>query len=146
MEKQYIQLPPLERDMDPNLLPLIWQYALLPDDAKEAIKNQIDLFVNKPAEDNREEIKEQTVNISAEVLAPYEEAMKEMVRTCLQDGCHLASKVLIECYIKGRTIEELLEEMHPAAHNSLRAIEILLSEVLERNGFFEATEQAGVEE
>lgn len=47
MNKEYIQLPPLERDLDADVVKTLWEFIKLPDKYKKRYQDQYELLKQK---------------------------------------------------------------------------------------------------
>jgi hypothetical protein len=113
MEKEYIQLPPLERGTDSKVVRIIWEYAQLSGDTRKAVMEMFEPLHDKLDEEHVPPIKAVDV-ISEEEISDFQETMKDIIGEVMLEGCNLAYWVFAEVFINGRDVEEL-KEANPSA-------------------------------
>lgn len=97
MEKEYIQLPALKRDLDPDVVKALWAFIQLPEEYQARYQEQYELLNQRKEEADRQ-LQENIEKIDADAIHLYEETMRSMIRDIVQQSCNLACWVrYLEC-------------------------------------------------
>ena len=107
MEKEYIQLPALKRDLDPDVVKALWAFIQLPEEYQARYQEQYELLNQRKEEADRQ-LQENIEKIDADAIYLYEETMRSMIRDIVQQSCNLAcwvryNKYDLEESLKGST-------------------------------------------
>ena len=94
MEKEYIQLPALKRDLDPDVVKALWAFIQLPEKYQARYQEQYELLNQRKEEADRQ-LQENIEKIDADAIHLYEETMRSMIRDIVQQSCNLA------CWVSG---------------------------------------------
>ena len=100
MEKEYIQLPALKRDLDPDVVKALWVFIQLPEEYQARYQEQYELLNQRKEEADRQ-LQENIEKIDADAIHLYEETMRSMI--CL---LYTSSEILMEnsmCRILGES-------------------------------------------
>lgn len=101
MEKEYIQLPALKRDLDPDVVKVLWAFIQLPEEYQARYQEQYELLNQRKEEADRQ-LQENIEKIDADAIHLYEETMRSMIRDIVQQSCNLACWVRYHKYEFGR--------------------------------------------
>ena len=72
MEKEYIQLPALKRDLDPDVVKVLWAFIQLPEEYQARYQEQYELLNQRKEEADRQ-LQENIEKIDADAIHLYEE-------------------------------------------------------------------------
>ena len=97
MEKEYIQLPALKRDLDPDVVKVLWAFIQLPEEYQARYQEQYELLNQRKEEADRQ-LQENIEKIDADAIHLYEETMRSMIRDIVQQSCNLACWVRYHKY------------------------------------------------
>ena len=125
MEKEYIQLPALKRDLDPDVVKALWAFIQLPEEYQARYQEQYELLNQRKEEADRQ-LQENIEKIDADAIHLYEETMRSMIRDIVR-------------YHK-YDLEESLEEMidqQPHAAKYIIAMNILMDDAERSESPFE---------
>lgn len=126
MDKKYdmIQLPPLPKDTDAETLRLLWEYAKMPEEGQERMKEYFDMALKLAGHpiDKTKEIYE----IPSDGFEGFQAAMKEMIGNLIVELSQFACWVYHQIYVQGESAEDLLIK-HPEAGDLIR----IMSEVFD---------------
>ena len=115
MEKEYIQLPALKRDLDPDVEKVLWafiQFYLR--NTKQRYQEQYELLNQRKEEADRQ-LQENIEKIDADAIHLYEETMRSMIRDIVQQSCNLACWVRYHKYDLEESLEEMIDQQPHAA-------------------------------
>lgn len=114
IEKEYIQLPPLKRETDPNLIKLLWVYVQLSDEEQKVVeKNMICLDkLNKGKTAEKDDIQ----IISAEQTAPFRKAIKEVIGEIIFETGQFACWLYEAIYVQHISVTQLIQD-HPESED-----------------------------
>ena len=80
----YIQLPPLKKDIPSDVVAFMWEYMKVPEDSREKVKNLL-----KDANENGVKISHQAPTlydvVPKEEIAEFEELMRKTINEMLQE-------------------------------------------------------------
>ena len=126
MEKEYIQLPALKRDLDADVVKALWAFIQLPEIYKARYQNQYELLNQRKKEADRQ-LPENIEKIDADAIYLYEETMRSMIRDIVQQSCNLACWVRDHKYDLEESLEEMIDQQ-PHATKYIIAMNILMDD------------------
>ena len=96
MEKEYIQLPALKRDLDPDVIKALWAFIQLPEEYQARYQEQYELLNQRKEEADRQ-LQENIEKIDADAIHLYEETMRSMIRDIVkQSSSHMLQNILLQ--------------------------------------------------
>lgn len=107
-KEEYIQLPPLKRDLEANAVLLIWEYAKMSEEAKKEVLEDMELINTRTKNDA---LPEKYRTVTREELAEYEDALGSLMRSIVYEASDIACWVFCRKFIDGWTLEQMLEDM-----------------------------------
>lgn len=126
MEKEYIQLPALKRDLDPDVVKVLWAFIQLPEEYQARYQEQYELLNQRKEEADRQ-LQENIEKIDADAIHLYEETMRSMIRDIVQQSCNLACWVRYHKYDLEESLEEMIDQQ-PHAAKYIIAMNILMDD------------------
>ena len=126
MEKEYIQLPALKRDLDPDVEKVLWAFIQLPEEYQARYQEQYELLNQRKEEADRQ-LQENIEKIDADAIHLYEETMRSMIRDIVQQSCNLACWVRYHKYDLEESLEEMIDQQ-PHAAKYIIAMNILMDD------------------
>lgn len=108
---EYIQLPPLKRELEPVAVLLLWEYAKLSEEARKEVLEDTEIINNKTANDA---LPKKYRTVTKEEQADYEEALGNLMRSIVQEVSGVAGWVFCRKYIDGWTLEQMLSDIPKA--------------------------------
>lgn len=127
MNKEYIQLPPLEKNTDGNLVRLLWEYARLPEKDQEATYKQYQILSKKDR--TQEEIEEASVHqVDPENIDSFLQSIRVVISELFHEAMGLSQYVYEECFVKGKDINEILPDDDPRMREALLSMYMLFME------------------
>ena len=126
MEKEYIQLPALKRDLDADVVKALWAFIQLPEKYKARYQNQYELLNQRKKEADRQ-LPENIEKIDADAIYLYEETMRSMIRDIVQQSCNLACWGRYHKYDLEESLEEMIDQQ-PHATKYIIAMNILMDD------------------
>lgn len=126
MEKEYIQLPALKRDLDPDVVKALWAFIQLPEEYQAHYQEQYELLNQRKEEADRQ-LQENIEKIDADAIHLYEETMRSMIRDIVQQSCNLACWVRYHKYDLEESLEEMIDQQ-PHAAKYIIAMNILMDD------------------
>lgn len=114
MEKEYIQLPALKRDLDSDVVKALWAFIQLPEEYQARYQEQYELLNQRKEEADRQ-LQENIEKIDADAIHLYEETMRSMIRDIVQQSCNLACWVRYHKYDLEESLEEMIDQQPHAA-------------------------------
>lgn len=135
MEKEYIQLPPLRRDLDANVVKALWEYMKLPEEYKARYQEQYELL-NQKTEEADKQLQENIQVIKTEEVQAYEETMRSVIKDIIYQTSNLACWVHYHKYELHESLEEMIDQQ-PHAEKFIIIMDILMSDAEEEDDPFE---------
>lgn len=135
MEKEYIQLPALKRDLDADVVKALWAFIQLPKEYQARYQDQYELLNQKTEEADRQ-LQENIEKIDADAIRSYEETMRSVIRDIVQQSCNLACWVHYHKYGLEESLEEMIDQQ-PHATKYIIAMNILMDDAEESDNPFE---------
>lgn len=120
---EYIQLPPLKRDLDAASVLLLWEFVKLSDKARQEVFEDMEIVSNEEGA-----LPDKYRTIEPEEIADYEEALRNLIRSLCVEASDVASWVFCKKYIDGWSLEQMLTEM-PGAEKFI----IVMDTLFEKN-------------
>lgn len=137
MNKEYIQLPPLERDLDADVVKTLWEFIKLPDKYKKRYQDQYELLKQKKEEADKQ-LRENIEKIELEKVFQYEETMRSVIRDIIYQSCNLACWVQYHKYDLDESLEEMIDQQ-PYAEKYIRVMNILMENAERQENPFEGS-------
>ena len=110
----YIQLPPLKKDIPSDVVAFMWEYMKVPEDSREKVKNLL-----KDANENGVKLSRQAPTlydvVPKEEIAEFEEVMRKTIADIVSEASGVACWVYVQKYVKHKTLEEMLQEWSGAS-------------------------------
>ena len=113
--KDFIQLPPLPADMDGDAVSILWEYAKMPVEEREHIREYFDMARQKAGEAETAE----TCHIPVEEAEGFRKALKDMTRDLIVEISQFSCMLYDLIYVKGQNPEILIEQ-HPESAGLIR--------------------------
>ena len=111
MEKaERIQLPPIERGTDSNLVKMLWEYVQLGPEDRESLG--VNLAWKDPIEAHGSGEDQSVKVVASEELKSFHEAMKDVIADIILETSQFACWLHHEIYDRGAAVEDLLKS-HP---------------------------------
>ena len=110
----YIQLPPLKKDTQYDVVAFIWAYMKVPEDSREKVKNLL-----KDANENGVKLSRQAPTlydvVPKEEIAEFEELMRKTIAGIVSEASSVACWVYVQKYVKHKTLDEMMQEWSGAS-------------------------------
>lgn len=125
MKNDFIQLPPLSRDMDVDCIRILWEYVKMPAEGQERLRKYMDMTDWSPAvpAENSKEI----YDVPVEGIEGFQNALKDMIGNLIVEISQFACWLYHQIYVQGETAEDLLAK-HPEAGDMI----LIMSEMFEK--------------
>lgn len=133
-DKEYMQLPAMRKDTDPDIVKAIWAYAQLPEKYKHLYEEQHELFLQKTAEADQQ-VRANIDEVQSQEIEEYEETMRSIIRDIVIESCNLARWVHHHKYGLHETVEEMIDQQ-PYAEKYIVAMNLLMDDADEKNNSF----------
>lgn len=108
--EEYIQLPPLPKNMEGSAVRLIWEYMKLPKEKQKLVYEDLNLISGKDLDDNNN-FPEKYRKVDLKEIADYTEAVNDLIRTLVLEASDIATWVFCKKYIDGWSVEEMIAEL-----------------------------------
>lgn len=79
-DEKYIQLPPLERDLDPKILSVLWEFCLMDKKNQTMVKEEMQRIVNSKKDEEIDKATIETIESMSEKIPKEEIAGLECLR------------------------------------------------------------------
>ena len=129
--KDFIQLPPLPADMDGDAVIILWEYAKMPDEERNHIREYFDMARQKAGE--AEAGGEEICHIPAEEAEGFRKALKDMTGALIVEISQFSCMLYDLIYVKGQKPEILIEQ-HPESAGLIRIMSELFTDMKKGNG------------
>ena len=110
----YIQLPPLKKDIPSDVVAFMWEYMKVPEDSREKVKNLL-----KDANENGVKLSRQAPTlydvVPKEEIAEFEELMRKTIAGIVSEASSVACWVYVQKYVKHKTLDEMMQEWSGAS-------------------------------
>ena len=110
---EYIQLPPLRRDTDLEVLIALWEYMKMPEESQKVVLSAMEEINNT---DSGEDVPspEDYRKLPSESVMEFEKSMKNMIGNLIIESCNLVCWVYYNKCIQGWTLEQMVNRKKDA--------------------------------
>ena len=129
---EYIQLPPLKRELEASAVLLLWEYAKLSDEARKEVLEDMEL-INERHGDKKADLPEKYRTVTKEELATYEDALGYLMRSIVTEASDIACWVFCRKYIDEWTVEQMIADM-PNVEKFIVVMDILFDKNIVKKG------------
>lgn len=107
--KEYIQLPALNRNISEEELLCIWEFAKLPSEVQEQMLDRVKEVLRKEVV-QKKEVPDGAYAAMTDRIDRYMEASRKMLKRAMTEACQLAAFIYHECFVLEIPVEELKQE------------------------------------
>ena len=131
MKNDFIQLPPLPRDLDADGIKILWEYVKMPPEGQERLRKYMDMTAWSPAvpAENSKVI----YDVPVEGIEGFQNALKEMIGNLIVEISQFACWLYHQIYVQGEAPEDLLAK-HPEAGDMIRIMSEVFEEMMKEDG------------
>ena len=130
MEKaECIQLPPIERGTDSNLVKMYWEYVQLPPECRESVDTDL-TWIDQAGLAASGEEKDVRVVAQGEIES-FRKAMMDVIADIILETSQFACWLHHQIYDQGLTVEELLEA-YPETRDLILVMSSVFKELKEK--------------
>ena len=126
---EYIQLPPLRRDTDLEVLIALWEYMKMPDESQKVVFSTMK-ELNDGGEGGVLPPPEAYQSLPSETVEQFEKVMKNIIGNLIVEACDMACWVFKYKYVDGLTLEQMLDK-NTGAEQYIIAMDILFDKYME---------------
>ncbi|MBS6723884.1 MAG: hypothetical protein KH268_13000 [Clostridiales bacterium] len=126
---EYIQLPPLRRDTDLEVLIALWEYMKMPDESQKVVLSTMK-ELNDGGEGGGLPPPEAYQSLPSETVEQFEKVMKNIIGNLIVEACDMACWVFKHKYVDGLTLEQMLDK-NTGAEQYIIAMDILFDKYME---------------
>lgn len=105
----YIQLPPLKKDTDPEVLIALWEYMKMPEESQKVVFSTMK-ELNDCGEDGIFPPPEAYRSLPSENVKQFEKVMKNIIGNMIVEASDMACWVFKHKYVDGLTLEQMLDK------------------------------------
>ena len=124
----YIQLPPLKKDTDPEVLIALWEYMKMPEESQKVVFSTMK-ELNDCGEDGIFPPPEAYRSLPSENVEQFEKVMKNIIGNMIVEASDMACWVFKHKYVDGLTLEQMLDE-DTGAEQYIIAMDILFDKYM----------------
>lgn len=124
----YIQLPPLKKDTDPEVLIALWEYMKMPEESQKVVFSTMK-ELNDWGEDGIFPPPEAYRSLPSENVKQFEKVMKNIIGNMIVEASDMACWVFKHKYVDGLTLEQMLDE-DTGAEQYIIAMDILFDKYM----------------
>ena len=124
----YIQLPPLKKDTDPEVLIALWEYMKMPEKSQKVVFSTMK-ELNDCGEDGIFPPPEAYRSLPSENVKQFEKVMKNIIGNMIVEASDMACWVFKHKYVDGLTLEQMLDE-DTGAEQYIIAMDILFDKYM----------------
>ena len=106
---EYIQLPPLKKDTDSEVLIALWEYMKMPEESQKVVFSTMK-ELNDCGEDGIFPPPEAYRSLPSENVEQFEKVMKNIIGNMIVEACDMACWVFKHKYVDGLTLEQMLDK------------------------------------
>lgn len=105
---EYIQLPPLKRELEAAAVVLLWEYAKMSEEAKKEVLEDMEIINSRTVNDA---LPDKYRTVEKEELADYEAALGNLMKSIVLEASDIACWVFCRKYLDGWTVEQMIADM-----------------------------------
>ena len=124
----YIQLPPLKKDTDPEVLIALWEYMKMPDESQKVVLSTMK-ELNDGGEGGVFPPPEAYRSLPSENVEQFEKVMKNIIGNMIVEASDMACWVFKHKYVDGLTLEQMLDK-NTGAEQYIIAMDILFDKYM----------------
>ena len=124
----YIQLPPLKKDTDPEVLIALWEYMKMPEESQKVVFSTMK-ELNDWGEDGIFPPPEAYRSLPSENVKQFEKVMKNIIGNMIVEASDMACWVFKHKYVDGLTLEQMLDK-NTGAEQYIIAMDILFDKYM----------------
>ena len=124
----YIQLPPLKKDTDPEVLIALWEYMKMPEESQKVVFSTMK-ELNDCGEDGIFPPPEAYRSLPSENVKQFEKVMKNIIGNMIVEASDMACWVFKHKYVDGLTLEQMLDK-NTGAEQYIIAMDILFDKYM----------------
>ena len=125
---EYIQLPPLKKDTDSEVLIALWEYMKMPEESQKVVFSTMK-ELNDCGEDGIFPPPEAYRSLPSENVKQFEKVMKNIIGNMIVEASDMACWVFKHKYVDGLTLEQMLDE-DTGAEQYIIAMDILFDKYM----------------
>ena len=125
---EYIQLPPLKKDTDSEVLIALWEYMKMPEKSQKVVFSTMK-ELNDCGEDGIFPPPEAYRSLPSENVEQFEKVMKNIIGNMIVEACDMACWVFKHKYVDGLTLEQMLDK-NTGAEQYIIAMDILFDKYM----------------
>ena len=125
---EYIQLPPLKKDTDPEVLIALWEYMKMPEESQKVVFSTMK-ELNDCGEDGIFPQPEAYRSLPSENVEQFEKVMKNIIGNMIVEASDMACWVFKHKYVDGLTLEQMLDK-DTGAEQYIIAMDILFDKYM----------------
>ena len=125
---EYIQLPPLKKDTDSEVLIALWEYMKMPEESQKVVFSTMK-ELNDCGEDGIFPPTEAYRSLPSENVEQFEKVMKNIIGNMIVEACDMACWVFKHKYVDGLTLEQMLDK-DTGAEQYIIAMDILFDKYM----------------
>ena len=125
---EYIQLPPIKKDTDPEVLIALWEYMKMPEESQKVVFSTMK-ELNDWGEDGIFPPPEAYRSLPSENVKQFEKVMKNIIGNMIVEASDMACWVFKHKYVDGLTLEQMLDE-DTGAEQYIIAMDILFDKYM----------------
>lgn len=123
---EYIQLPPLKRNLEANAVLLIWEFAKMSEEARGEVLEDMELINSRVG---NAALPEKYRIVTKEELADYEDALGRLMRSIVYEASDIACWVFCKKYIDEWSLEQMIGDM-PSAEKFIIIMDTLFEKLV----------------
>ena len=125
---EYIQLPPLKKDTDSEVLIALWEYMKMPEESQKVVFSTMKELTDC-GEDGIFPPPEAYRSLPSENVEQFEKVMKNIIGNMIVEACDMACWVFKHKYVDGLTLEQMLDK-DTGAEQYIIAMDILFDKYM----------------
>ena len=125
---EYIQLPPIKKDTDPEVLIALWEYMKMPEESQKVVFSTMK-ELNDCGEDGIFPPPEAYRSLPSENVEQFEKVMKNIIGNMIVEASDMACWVFKHKYVDGLTLEQMLDK-NTGAEQYIIAMDILFDKYM----------------
>ena len=125
---EYIQLPPLKKDTDSEVLIALWEYMKMPEESQKVVFSTMK-ELNDCGEDGIFPPPEAYRSLPSENVEQFEKVMKNIIGNMIVEASDMACWVFKHKYVDGLTLEQMLDK-NTGAEQYIIAMDILFDKYM----------------
>lgn len=107
--KEYIQLPALNRNISEEELLCIWEFAKLPDEVQEQMLDRVKEVLREETI-QKKKVPDEAYAAMTDRINRYMAASRRMLKRAMTEACQLAAFIYHECFVLEIPVEDLKQE------------------------------------